>query len=65
MRSRPPVAFQSGGGVADAELGKKAPENAGGQKRRRGGEKDRVIHSCPKDLVPHRVKSTRKATPSW
>ena len=47
----------------DAELwGKKAAENAGGQKRRRGGEKDRGIDSCPKVSVPHRVESTRKAT---
>ena len=47
----------------DAELwGKKAAENAGCQKRRRGGEKDRGIDSCPKVSVPHRVKSTRKAT---
>ena len=43
----------------DAEPGKKAAENAGGQKRRRGGEKERVIHSCPKDLVPYTVGYVR------
>ena len=44
------------GELLDAELwAKKAAENAGGQKRRRGGEKDREIDSCPKVSVLHHM----------
>ena len=66
VSSRPPVAFQSGGGVARCRAGQKSGrkcrqakivKNVGVEEKRTGD-----TLSCPKDSVPHRVKSTRKVT---
>ena len=55
MSSRPPVAFQSGGGVARCRAGQKRKCRRGSKTPpwRRKGE----LHSCPKDSLPHKVNN--------